>query len=97
MVELLKQPQYQPLEVEDQILVIYAAGQGYLDDLPLARVADFEKGLIADLRDAHPEMVKRLRETQDLSEPAVKELEQALRDFKARFVKPKDAPAQEQK
>ncbi len=47
MVELLKQPQYEPMDVTDQVISIYAGTKGYLDDVPVAEVSDFEKGLLA--------------------------------------------------
>ncbi len=56
LVEILKQGQYAPVRVEDQIKIIYAGGKGLLDDLPADRVGDFEKAYIEFLNDSHPEI-----------------------------------------
>jgi len=62
MVEVLKQDKYQPRPVEDQIMIIYAAAQGYLDTIELSEVAKFEKGLVGFIRRSAPELVPALKE-----------------------------------
>jgi F-type H+-transporting ATPase subunit alpha len=59
--EVLRQPQYEPLPVSHQIAIIYAAGEGYLDDLPIDRVRAFEQYLIAYLNAHHPSLMDRLQ------------------------------------
>jgi len=58
--EVLRQPQYEPLPVSHQVAIIYAAGQGYLDDLPLEQVRDFERFLIEYLRSNHAPLMEQL-------------------------------------
>jgi len=89
LVELLKQPQYMPVDVVDQIVAIYAATKGYLDDIPVDQVAAFEKGVVNEINDAHKEIVRAIRETGALSDETAKLLDKAIPDFKARFTKPK--------
>jgi F-type H+-transporting ATPase subunit alpha len=62
MVELLKQPQYQPLEVIDQIIVIFAANTGLLDDVPVAQVGAFEKGLLQYMQDVKGALRTEIKE-----------------------------------
>ena len=56
LVELLKQPQYQPMKVTDQVMLMYAGGAGLLDDIPVADVAKFEKAFLDYVADSHPEL-----------------------------------------
>ena len=56
MVELLKQGQYRPYHVADQVISIFAGGQGFCDDIRLSRVRDFEEGLLKHIRDQHAAM-----------------------------------------
>src|SRR6195952_778009 len=63
LTELLKQPQFSPLKMEEQVAVIYAGVNGYLDPLPLNRVRAFEDGLLAQLRGRHADMLDSLRST----------------------------------
>jgi F-type H+/Na+-transporting ATPase subunit alpha len=86
MVELLKQPQYQPFNVNDQILTIFAGSRGFLDDLPVNRVAEFEKALLKHFRDEWPEVVKELDESQDISKDLEPKLSSIVGDFKKRFL-----------
>jgi F-type H+-transporting ATPase subunit alpha len=86
MVELLKQPQYQPMDVIDQVLVIYAATKGYMDDVPIPRVREFETGLIAEIRNGHKEIINALTATRELSKDTEKGLEDAVKEYKRRFM-----------
>jgi F-type H+-transporting ATPase subunit alpha len=85
MVELLKQPLYQPFPVEEQVVSIYTAGQGFLDDLSNAQVNAFETGLLKHLRDEFPEILKTMRETGDLPNDVAEKLKTAIAHFKAGF------------
>jgi len=87
LVELLKQEQYKPADVVDQVFAIYAATKGHLDDVPVNRVNAFEKGLVTDINDAHKEIVQAIRATKEMSDDTVAKLEQVIKDFKARFMK----------
>jgi F-type H+-transporting ATPase subunit alpha len=82
MVELLKQPQYQPYNVNEQILSIFAGANGFLDDLPVTQVRSFEAAMLKHFRDEHPEVVEELDRTGDLSKELAERMRQILRDFK---------------
>ena len=86
LVELLKQPQYQPMDVLDQVVVIYAATKGHMDDVPVNRVRDFEKGLISEVRDAHKEIIADMNASKALSDDMAKKLDAAVLEFKRRFM-----------
>jgi F-type H+-transporting ATPase subunit alpha len=92
LVELLKQPQYQPVDVVDQIIAIYAATQGHLDKVPVNRVAEFERGVVTEVHDAHKEIIRAIRESGQLSPETRKLLDQAIQDFKARSAKAQEQP-----
>src|SRR5499425_1641523 len=64
--ELLKQPQFSPLKMEEQVCVIYAGVNGYLDPIPVERVRAFEEGLLGTLRTKHNDVLKDIREARDL-------------------------------
>jgi F-type H+-transporting ATPase subunit alpha len=85
LVELLKQPQYQPMDTIDQVVVIFAATKGFLDDVPIARVRAFETGLVADIRNVHRDLFNTLNTSRELSNDSAKALEAAVVDFKRRF------------
>jgi F-type H+-transporting ATPase subunit alpha len=87
MVELLKQPQYQPFNVNDQVLSIFTGSKGYLDDLPVNRVAEFEAAMLARFHEKHADLVRELDEKAALSDELAEKIGQAIADFKAQFVK----------
>jgi len=87
MTELLKQKQYSPYDVNDQILSIFAGAKGYLDDLPVDRVLEFERGLLDHFRDEHPELVEELDETGKLSDELAGKIAGVIKAFKAHFVR----------
>jgi F-type H+/Na+-transporting ATPase subunit alpha len=80
--ELLKQPQYQPLQVWELAVSLFAANNGYLDDLEVAQVLPFEKGLREFLKASHGDLVKRIEDNKDLSKDDEGALHAALKDFK---------------
>ena len=83
MVELLKQPQYVPQTVTDQVISIYAGTKGYLDDVPLNKVAEFEKSMLdyfqTTARDIHAEIAEK----KALDDELTGKLEKALKAFKS--------------
>jgi F-type H+-transporting ATPase subunit alpha len=85
MVELLKQPQYEPLNVADQVISIYAGTKGYLDKVPVNQVARAEKELLAFIRDEKSEIRNELIETKTLSDALEEKLKAALTEFQQRF------------
>jgi F-type H+-transporting ATPase subunit alpha len=87
LVELLKQPQYVPYTVTNQILSIFAGTQGFLDDLPLNQVAEFEKQLLILFRDEFPEIAEELAETGVLTDELDAKIRDVIKNFKPRFLK----------
>ncbi|HEY3324737.1 MAG TPA: F0F1 ATP synthase subunit alpha [Planctomycetota bacterium] len=95
LVELLKQRQYKPMNVVDQVISIYSATKGYLDDIPLNKVSEFEAGAVGEVRDAHKEIIKLLDDSKTMSDSEFKaawkeiekKLEVAIGEFKRRFKK----------
>jgi F-type H+-transporting ATPase subunit alpha len=86
LVEVLKQPQYNPMPVENQIIIIFVAENGYLDDLPIEKVKDFEAGFYPFVREKYSQIPKNIREEKQLSEEMSKLLHQAAQDYKKNFV-----------
>ena len=80
--ELLKQPQYQPLQVWELAVSLYAANNGYLDDLDVKQVLPFEKGLRDNLKTSHADLIKRIEDTKDLSKDDEAALRSAIESFK---------------
>jgi F-type H+-transporting ATPase subunit alpha len=94
LVELLKQPQYRPMMLEQQVMMIYAGTQspgkgqpGYLDDVPLSRVQEFEKAFLAYVDNSVPDLRKSLAASKELTGDIEAQLKQALADFKAKVWK----------
>ena len=86
LVELLKQPQFAPLPVEKQVLIVHAGTSGMIDDLPLDQIRAFEVGLYTWIDNAHPSILKDIREKRELSDELKKTINAALKEFKDRFV-----------
>jgi F-type H+-transporting ATPase subunit alpha len=85
MVEVLKQDQYQPLPMEKQVLIIYAGVNGFLDDLPVSKIRQFEKEYYAFMDNKHPEIVREIAEKKVLSDELQKKINQAIEEFKLIF------------
>ena len=85
MVELLKQPQYAPMDVWDQVLSIHAGSRGFLDDVPLDRVAEFEEKLLKHYRDEFPEVREQLVAGRKMTDELDAKLKEIVGNFKKRF------------
>jgi F-type H+-transporting ATPase subunit alpha len=85
LTELLKQPQFSPLKVEEQVVVIYAGTRGYLDAIPVASIGRFEKEFLAYLRDKHMNVLDDVRTKKALGEDTEKTLRGALDSFAKSF------------
>ncbi len=85
MVELLKQGQYKPFHVTDQVISIYTGTRGFLDDLPLPRVAEFEEKLLRHFRDEFPEVHGALNDKKELTDELDAKLKDIIGKFKQRF------------
>ena len=83
--EVLKQPQYQPLAVEKQIVIIYAVTGKYLLDVPVERIAEFEKGLYEFVETKYPEIYKAIRETGEINSETDVLIQKAITEFKNQF------------
>jgi F-type H+-transporting ATPase subunit alpha len=86
LTELLKQPQFSPLKMEEQVVVIYAGVNGYLDAFPVNRVRAFEEGLLSLVRTKNPEILDDVRKTNDLSSDSEKKLKGVVDAYAKTFV-----------
>lgn len=82
MVEILKQDQYIPMPVEKQILIIFAGVNGYLDDIPLEKVKEFENEFLKFMDELYLPIVKEIKEKKDLDDKLTENLKSAIEDFK---------------
>ena len=89
----MKQPQYQPVPVEQQILLIYAGNSGALDDFPPQLVPQFEKAFLAELRDRMPDAAKEVLTSKDLSEGLKAKLAEVLKNVKQQVLASRGAKA----
>ncbi|HEU5388943.1 MAG TPA: F0F1 ATP synthase subunit alpha [Streptosporangiaceae bacterium] len=85
LVELLKQPQYAPFPVEEQVVSIWAGGNGYLDDVPVEDVSRFEADFLDYLRRSHAGVLETIRESLQLSEDTTAALKDAIDEFRRGF------------
>src|SRR6202041_3357913 len=85
LTELLKQPQFSPLKMEEEVCVIYAGVNGYLDPLPVERVRAFEDGLLGLLRQQHPEILSTIRDSRDLDDTTTAKLKTAVERYAKAF------------
>jgi F-type H+-transporting ATPase subunit alpha len=85
LLEVMKQPQYSPVTVEDQIVVIYAASQGYTDDLPVESIKRYETELMEFVHANHADIIEGLRVQKALTDEIVEKLKAALTSFTQRF------------
>ena len=86
LVEVLKQGQYQPVQLERQIIIIFAGTQGFLDDLPVDECRKFEEELYRFIDNAHRDIRDQIRDQKVLDDPLRVRLRDAIKEFKARFV-----------
>lgn len=85
MVELLKQDQYVPMPVEDQIMLIFAGTQGHLDDLPVSAIKAFEQGFLSFIRSQKEDLRKEIREKKELDDTLKQKITDAILEFKKTF------------
>ena len=85
LTELLKQPQFSPLKMEEQVCVIYAGVNGYLDPLPVERVRAFEDGLLGTLRSRHSDILGTIRDSRDLDDAAAAKLKGVVESYAKTF------------
>jgi hypothetical protein len=85
LTELLKQPQFSPLKMEEQVAVIYAGVNAYLDPIPVDRVRAFEDGLLRLMRSQHADILDAIRDTRDLDEATAAKLKAAVDEYAKTF------------
>jgi F-type H+-transporting ATPase subunit alpha len=86
LVELLKQPQFAPFPMEEEVVSIWAGTTGQLDEVPIDEIARFEQEFLDSLRRSNNGVLDSIRESAELSDDSVRLLEQAIEQFKANFV-----------
>jgi F-type H+-transporting ATPase subunit alpha len=86
MVEILKQPPYAPIPVENQVVIIYAGTHGYLDDIPASSVTKFEQEFYPFMEAKYASILESIRNQKKLESDTEEELKKALEDFKSQFV-----------
>jgi F-type H+/Na+-transporting ATPase subunit alpha len=84
-VEILKQPQYDPMRVQHQVMVLYAVTNGYLDEVPIERLQEWEAGFHEFVRDQRPDIGRAILETGALGDETVDKLKAAIEEYNARF------------
>ena len=82
LTELLKQPQYMPQTLAEQVTILYCGVNGYLDDVPVEKVGDFESGFHEHMHASAPEVLSAIDETGELTDETEAALKQAITDFK---------------
>jgi F-type H+-transporting ATPase subunit alpha len=85
LTELLKQPQFSPLKMEEQVVTIYAGVNGYLDAIPVNRVRAFEDGLLVLMRTQHQGLLDTIRDSKDLDDATAAKLKAAVDAYAKTF------------
>jgi F0F1-type ATP synthase alpha subunit len=83
---LLKQPQYSPLAVHEQVVIIFAGVKGYLDNVPVSVIKRFEGDLLEYVRSEHSELLKQIKQDAAISSETEKRLNEVLKKFCEVFV-----------
>ncbi|SCG81862.1 F-type H+-transporting ATPase subunit alpha [Proteiniborus sp. DW1] len=86
IMEILKQPQYSPMPVEKQVMILYAVTNKYLSDIPLDRIRNFENEFLAFMESNYPQVGKGIVEKKELTEEIEKELVKGIEEFKKSFM-----------
>jgi len=79
--EILKQPQYQPLELEEQVVAIFAGTQGFAAKVPVDQISNWERALLRNMESSHPEILKDIAEEKQITPETEAQLREALEDF----------------
>ncbi|MDR3154106.1 MAG: F0F1 ATP synthase subunit alpha, partial [Deltaproteobacteria bacterium] len=86
--ELLKQPQYQPMPAEKEVVVLFAGTRGYLDDYPISAVQDYEAKLLEFIVNRHQDILEQIKNDKDISPELDKSIRAALDEFKGIYKAP---------
>jgi F-type H+-transporting ATPase subunit alpha len=84
--EILKQPQYQPLELEEQVAAIFAGTQGYLDEIPIRDIQSWERAFLRTLETSHPDLLKDISERKELVPETEARLKEAIEAFNRSYL-----------
>lgn len=87
MVEILKQSKNSPVSLANQVIIMFAGTKGYLDDIPLKLIAEFEKEIIKFIEEKYPQIIESINQTKDIDQKTTESLETAVKEFKEAFVK----------
>ena len=85
LMEVLKQGQFSPIPMEEQVVILFAANEGFLDAIELEKVADFEKKLVQYMKDHAEKTLDKIRETKDLADDTKEELKKAVEKFASTY------------
>jgi F-type H+-transporting ATPase subunit alpha len=85
LVEVLKQPQYQPMPAEKEVMILFAGANGYLDEWPMKAVYDYEKKMLDFIESKHPALLLEIVEKKDISDELEGKLKSALDEFKLAY------------
>jgi F-type H+-transporting ATPase subunit alpha len=85
LVEVLKQGQYTPFSLAQEVSIIYVATRGALDDVPLEKIQDFEKGFHPFLAQKYPDVVNDIEKVKELNDSITQRLDRAVSEFKQQF------------
>ncbi|NQU16088.1 MAG: F0F1 ATP synthase subunit alpha [Desulfobacteraceae bacterium] len=85
LVEVLKQPQYQPMSAQNEVMILFAGANGYLDEWPVEAIADYEKQALEFMESKHADLLGEIKEKNEISEDLEEKLKKALDEFKSIF------------
>lgn len=85
LVEILKQKQYVPMDIEKQVVVIYTASKGYLDEIPVSYLAKYEADLLLEMENLHKDILNDILEKKDLTNDITNKLNKVIQEFTERF------------
>ena len=83
--EVLKQAQYAPLSLEQEVVILFAVNAGLMENVPLERTAEFEDGLLRHVSSSHPDILESIQETRDITDETEAKLNQVIADYKSTF------------
>ena len=82
LTELLKQPQYEPMRLDKEVMIIFVATNGFLDDVPIEKVRPFENAFLRFMEASHPEIGQKIMENKDIDGDTDGALRKAIQEFK---------------
>jgi F-type H+/Na+-transporting ATPase subunit alpha len=85
LVEILKQKQYSPMAIENQVVIIFAGTKGYLDEIPVPEIQRYQTDFLQEIENMHGDILQSIRETKDLTPETTEKLNNVLKDFTERF------------